>query len=62
MCNHKHTTVVSTLTEWGVVTIHQCDMCGVLVPRKEVQGESGIPLDERAMANGYDRLIRKVVG
>lgn len=61
MCKHNHTTEVSTLTELGPVTIHQCDMCGVLVPRKEVSGESSVVFDERAAAVGYSRLIRKVV-
>ena len=70
MCRHKHTTVVNTLTDLGLVLIHQCDMCGVYVPSKrvslqelvgDVDGETVIVADERAAVSGYERLIRKVV-
>lgn len=60
MCKHKHTTVVSTLTDLGLVLIHQCDMCGVYVPSRDVDGEA-IAADERAASTGYDKLMQKVV-
>lgn len=60
MCIHKHTTEVSTLTELGLITIHQCDMCGVCVPRKPVSGQTAIRFDERAARVGYRRQYEMI--
>ena len=61
MCKHKHTTETNTLTEWGEIHIHQCDMCGVCVPEKEVEGVSSVPFDEQAARVGYRRGYEKIV-
>lgn len=61
-CRHLHTTEVVFFTDEGLTaTIHQCDMCGVCVPCRAVSGESRIPIDERALALGYDRMFQRVV-
>lgn len=36
MCRHTVTSVVASECEGEVVLIHQCDICGMTVPQKEV--------------------------
>ena len=60
-CKHKHTTEVTVLSDFGVLHIHQCDMCGVYVPRLGVTGSSKVTADDKAAAVGYINLVKGIV-
>ena len=49
------------LSDFGVIHIHQCDMCGVYVPRLGVTGSSKVTADYKAAAVGYINLVKGIV-
>lgn len=66
MCKHKHTTLVFDQLDDGTpVIIHQCDMCGLLHWRKEVDQTvdwDSLPLvDLVALEQAYTRIWRELL-
>lgn len=66
MCKHTHTTPVFDQLEDGtIVVIHQCDMCGLLHWRKEVDTSAdwdSLPaVDWVALERAYRKLWRELL-
>jgi hypothetical protein len=49
------------LSDFGVLHIHQCDMCGVYVPRLGVTGSTTVTADDKAAAVGYLNTAKRVM-
>lgn len=57
MCKHAQTTVVTG----GKLAIHQCDICGAIVPEKEVDPDvMPLPIDIEAMKRWEQRAAEQV--
>jgi len=57
MCKHKQTTVVTG----GKLAIHQCDICGAVVPEMDVAPDvMPLPIDIEAMKRWEKRAAEQV--
>ena len=58
MCKHISSTVVNATLEDGTpLRIYQCDMCGLLLPKRDVEeGADSMEMDWQALQVGLDRI------
>ena len=61
MCRHTATTVVASDFEGEPTAIHQCDLCGLTLPGREVaDGAAALAaLDDRALAFAVRHALRQ---
>lgn len=58
MCKHISSTVVNATLEDGTpLRIHQCDMCGLPLPKRDVEEEANsLEIDWQALQVGLNKM------